>query len=352
MQIIIFGLSVSSSWGNGHATIWRGLISELTKGGHGVTFFERDVSYYAYYRDFTGISGMELVLYKEWDEVKEIAVERIGSADVSIVTSYCPDALKAAELLKGTDCLKVFYDLDSPVTLKAVERGVSPEYIGDRGLSGYDLVLSYTGGIALEKLVMVLGARHALPLYGSFDPGSHHPAGLVEDFRSDLSYLGTFASDRQSKLDQLFIQPARMLPSSRFVLAGAQYPKDFPWTENIFFVNHLSPPDHPGFYCSSRFTLNITREAMAEMGFCPSGRLFEAAGCKVPVISDWWPGLERFFEPGKEIIVVKTAGDVLDAMKMSDNQRVEIAEAAFKRATARHTASTRAQELIDILESF
>lgn len=352
MRIVIFGLSVSSSWGNGHATIWRGLIRGLTESGHTVAFFEKDVPYYAFCRDFSGIKGMELMLYKEWAEAESRARDKIREADVAIVTSYCPDALLASALFKGADCLKVFYDLDSPVTLKSIEMGVTPEYIGEKGLKGYDLVLSYTGGIALEKLVMVLGARHALPLYGSFDPRTHYSVNSKDDFRSDLSYLGTYASDRQSKLEELFIEPARQLPKSTFVLGGAQYPENFPWVENIIFMQHISPPDHPVFYSSSRFTLNITRGPMAEMGFCPSGRLFEAAGCRVPVISDWWPGLETFFEPGKEIVVVRSSAEVMEALKMGEEQRKEIAEAAYRRAMSEHTAEKRAGEMIDILESF
>jgi len=346
MKLVIFGLSVSSSWGNGHATLWRGWIDALCKRGHRVVFFERDTPYYSAHRDLTSLAPAKLVLYACWDENLARAERELEDSDVALVTSYCPDGIAATNLLLGSKvALKVFYDLDTPVTLSHVRSGKPVAYIGPDGLRDFDLVLSYTGGGALEQLKSELGARRVAPLYGSVDPGVHYPVPPIEEFRADLSYLGTYAEDRQKILERLFVEPARWLPTQKFLIGGAMYPEGFPWTENIFFARHVAPAQHPAFYCSSRLTLNVTRGAMAEMGFCPSGRLFEAAACGTPVISDWWDGLDAFFTPGKELIVAEATEDVVAALEMSDSQLRGIAQAARERTLAAHTAEHRAIEL-------
>jgi spore maturation protein CgeB len=352
MKLLIFGLSVSSSWGNGHATLWRGLIKALAARGHRVVFFERDVPYYAEHRDLPELPDAELVLYSRWEEAAPRARRELAGADVGIVTSYCPDGPEAARLLLDSGAsVKVFYDLDTPITLNRLRQGQKVEYLPDNGLADFDLVLSYTGGAALSELRSRLGARHVATLYGSVDPELHHPVPPMVQYRSDVSYLGTYAEDRQGALETLFIEPARRLPQRKFLIAGAQYPAEFPWTENIHFIQHLAPADHPAFYCSSRITLSVTRAAMAETGYCPSGRLFEAAACGVPLLSDDWPGLDQFFEPGLEIIVARTTGHAMDAMAMSDDQLQRIARAARERTMRSHTAGVRALELENILEA-
>jgi spore maturation protein CgeB len=351
MKLVIFGLSISSSWGNGHATLWRGLVRALVSRGSAVHFFERDVPYYASHRDLTEIPGARLHLYSSWQEIARIARKQLSDADVGIVTSYCPDAASASELLFDSPALlRTFYDLDTGVTLRRLEDGEQVEYIGPRGFRDYDLVLSYTGGQALDELRNRLGARRAIPLYGSVDPAAHRPVDPIERFRSDLSYLGTYAQDRQQALLNLFIEPARMLPGRRFCLGGAMYPQEFPWTGNIYFVRHLPPAEHCQFYCSSRLTLNVTRAAMASMGYCPSGRLFEAAACGTPILTDSWEGLEHFFEPGREILVARHTEDTVAALEMSDIELRRMANAARERTLEQHTAEARAIELERIFE--
>ena len=346
MKIVIFGLTVSSSWGNGHATLWRGLCRALARRGHFVSFFERDVAYYAGHRDLLELPGGQLQLYSDWQQNLPAARRQLADADAAMVTSYCPDGIAATDLvLESPAPVRVFYDLDTPVTLDRLRAGEPLSYIGPQGLSGFDLVLSFTGGSALEALHRELGARRAAPLYGSVDPDIHRPVPAVENYRADLSYLGTYAEDRQAALNALFIKPARKLPQQRFLIGGAQYPEKFPWTKNIFFVRHLPPGEHPGFYCSSRLTLNITRRAMAEMGYCPSGRLFEAAACGTPLLSDWWEGLEEFFTPGSEILVARDTAEAIAALQCSDGQLSKIARAARERTLDEHTADCRAREL-------
>jgi spore maturation protein CgeB len=352
MKLVVFGLTVSSSWGNGHATLWRGLFRALERLGHDFVFFERDVTYYAGARDLTEIPGGELVLYPDWDTVRPVARKAVRDADVAIVTSYCPDGIAAADLIfDDGGSLAVFYDLDTPVTLARLSRGEALPYIGARGLADFDLVLSYTGGKALDALRRTLGARHAVPLFGHVDPEIHSPVARAEHYRADLSYLGTYAEDRQDALMQLFVEPARARREQRFVIGGALYPDDFPWSENIYFVRHLPPPEHPAFFSSSRLTLNVTRHDMAAMGWCPSGRLFEAAACGTAIISDEWNGLDSFYTPGEEILPARTAGDVLAALDLSNAEIRRIAAAARERTLAEHTSGHRAAELIAVCET-
>lgn len=351
MNLAIFGLTISSSWGNGHSTLWRGLCRALGDAGHRVVFYERDVPYYAGARDLYEVpGGGELVLYGDWNDICGRAKRDIADADVALVTSYCPDAIAAAELVGDSGTMSVFYDLDTPVTLSRIMRGEQTFYIGPRGLSDFNLVLSYTGGGALDALRERLGARVVAPLYGHVDPERHRPAEPCEIFRGDFSYLGTYAVDRQPLLERLFLDPARRRPQMQFVIGGAQYPFDFPWARNIYFVRHLAPGQHAAFYCSSRATLNITRADMAAMGWCPSGRLFEASACGVPIVSDWWEGLDTFFAPGSEIAIADSADHVLAALDMGDGELARIATRARDRALAEHTSVHRARELVAILE--
>jgi spore maturation protein CgeB len=352
MKIVVFGLTISSSWGNGHATLWRGLCRALAARGHRIVFYEQDVPYYAANRDVLDVPGGELVLYAKWHEVRRRAAIELRDADVAMVTSYCPDGIAATDLvLDAARAARVFYDLDTPVTLSRLSRGETTTYIGPRGLADFDLVLSYTGGAALERLRADLGARRVAPLYGHVDPDVHKPVDPAPHFVSDLSYLGTYAADRQAALETLLIEPTRRRPERRFLIGGAQYPQDFPWTDNIFFVRHLPPPEHPAFFASSRLTLNITRQAMAEMGWCPSGRLFEAAACGVPILSDWWEGLDAFFEPGRDILVGRTSEDAVAALDLGDAELKAIAANARERVLTEHTSAQRALDFEAAVES-
>ena len=350
MKIVVFGLTISSSWGNGHATLWRGLCKALAP-QHRIVFFERDVPYYAGARDFAEIPGGQLVLYPDWDTVAAAARAESSDADVAIFTSYCPDAVVAADAV--LDCgrpLKVFYDLDSPITLAALSSGSAVPYIGPRGLADFDLVLSYTGGAALSELQTRLGARSIAPLYGHVDPDLHRPTAALAHYRCDLSYLGTYSPDRQSALEQLLLAPAQQRKAQRFLIGGAQYPDDFPWSSNIYFVRHLPPSEHPAFFSSCRLTLNLTRAAMARMGWCPSGRLFEAAACGAPILSDDWAGLDAFFTPGTEILLARSPADVVAALDLEDAELARIARAGRERTLDQHTSRHRAEELIAALE--
>ncbi len=351
MRFVIFGLMISSSWGNGHATLWRGLCKALGRAGHSVIFFERDVPYYRKHRDLTSTADYGLRLYSSWTEIRQQAQESLRNSDCAIVTSYCPDARPASDLILDSHVFTSFYDLDTPVTLNALAANGTVDYIPSYGLQPFDLVLSYTGGSALTDLSTRLGARRVAPLYGSVDPETHHKVTPDPCFSSDLSYLGTYAADRQLQLMELFLQPAKSLFNKKFAIGGAQYPPDFPWSSNIYFVQHLPPPQHSAFYSSSRLTLNVTRAAMARMGYCPSGRLFEAAACGTPIISDSWEGLDSFFEPGKEILIADSSEDVIRALNLEEDELIRIGNASQERALEEHTAAHRAAELVSLIEA-
>jgi spore maturation protein CgeB len=317
-----------------------------------VAFFEKNVPYYAAHRDLASLPGARLMLYNDWSSVRPIARQDLGDADAVIISSYCPDARDATELIcdSPTRALRVFYDLDTPVTLARIRAGQSVEYVPAAGLGDFDLVLSYTGGAALAALGMMLGARRVVPLYGHVDPEAHRPLIPAPQPRADLSYLGTYAADRQDKLERLLVEPARRRPHQCFMLGGSGYPDDFPWTRNLWFLRHVAPGRHSWFFCSSRLTLNVTRADMAAMGYCPSGRLFEAAACGTALLSDSWEGLDRFMRPGEEILIADSTEEALRVLDYSDREIERIAQAGRERVLAEHTSAHRARELIALLE--
>jgi spore maturation protein CgeB len=350
MKLVVFGLAVSSSWGNGHATLWRGLARALHGRGHRLVFFERDQPFYAAHRDLSEVPGMELILYPDWASVRALAADRLRDSEAAMVTSFCPDAAEASELVLSSRAeVRAYYDLDTPVTLAALDRGETIPYLPPGGLAHFDVVLSYAGGRALSELRRRLRAQRTVALYGSVDPQVHHPTDARPEFRGDLSYLGTYAADREAILEELLVAAAASAPERRFVIGGAQYPADFPWRDNIYFVRHLPPADHAAFYASSPLTLNVTRGPMARLGHCPSARLFEAAACGVPVLSDHWEGLDQFFTPGHEVLVARTCADTLDALELGPSALASIGRRARERALAEHTADRRALDLERIL---
>lgn len=357
MKLVLFGLSISSAWGNGHATLLRGLFRALHAKGHRIHFFERDAPYYAAQRDAAELPYVHVHLYRDWGDIVDLATRELSDADAGFVTSYCPDGQKACELVLHSNLPRtVFYDMDTPVTLQRIEQGERVPYLpvngfGECDLSGFDLVLSYTGGEALERLRSRLSAQCVAPLYGWVDPAVHHCVPKCNEFVADLSYLGTYAPDRQQQLENLLLIPARERPKRQFVVAGAMYPDSEVWPQNVRHIEHVAPANHAAFYSSSPVTLSVTRGAMAAMGYCPSGRLFEAAACGTVVLSDWWRGLDTFFEPGREILIASETGESIAAIETDYETLRRMGERARDRALACHTAHARAQRLLDLLRS-
>ena len=351
MKITFFGLTLSSSWGNGHATPYRALLRALARHGHELTFFEKDVPYYACHRDFLHCDFCDLVLYPSWDSSRTHALETAAESDVVVVASYCPAGARIAdEILNLGSPFVVYYDLDTPVTLAKLRCGEPVDYVRGEQLPEFDLVLSWTGGRALKELQDVWRVQAARPMYGCVDPDVYRRQPASEDFSCALSYMGTYAPDRQEKLNALFLEPSRRRTDLRFLLAGSMYPWGWQWGPNVTKMEHVPPGDHPVLYSSSRCTLNITRADMASSGYCPSGSFFEAAACATPIISDWFDGLDHFFTPGEEIFIAHSPEDTLSALSAGEGDLRRMAARARQRTLDEHTGEHRARDFVRFCE--
>lgn len=356
LDIVILGLSITSSWGNGHATTYRALVRALARRGHRVLFLERDVPWYAAHRDLPRPPYARTELYRDVGDLRRRFHHEVSCADLVMVGSYVPEGVDVGTWVLATASGRTaFYDIDTPVTLARLERG-DFAYISPSLIPHYDLYLSFTGGPILERLEQQHGARRAMPLYCSVDPVVYRPerwhrprSSAGQDPRGagqcwDLGYMGTYSADRQAALERLLIEPARRWSGGRFLVAGPQYPESLAWPGNVERVAHVSPAQHPGFYNGLRFALNVTRRDMVEAGYAPSVRLFEAAACGTPVISDAWEGLESFFEVGREILVARSAEEICHHLaSMSEEERMAMAARARSRILAEHTAARRAE---------
>ena len=340
MKLVVLGLSLSSSWGNGHATTYRALLKAFAARGHEVLFLERDVPWYAPHRDLPDPDWCRLALYRDVDELSRWAGE-VAAADAVVVGSYVPDGVAVGRWAqRAATGVCAFYDIDTPVTLAKLARG-DHEYLSPELIPGYDLYLSFTGGPTLDLLEAQYGSPAARALYCSVDAAVYQPTGAAK--RWDLSYLGTYSDDRQPTLTRLLIDVARTAQARRFVVAGPQYPAGIDWPANVERIEHLPPADHAAFYSASRWTLNVTRADMIARGWSPSVRLFEAAACATPIVSDRWAGLDRLFAPDREIVLADTTADVLALLARDD--AVAIGAAGRARVLAAHTAAQRAGEL-------
>ncbi len=344
MKIIILGLSITSSWGNGHATTYRSLIKGLHKRGHSVHFLERDVPWYASQRDVNHFEYCQVSLYSSVSELQLQFKPEVQNADLVIVGSYVPQGVEVGKwVVENAGGITAFYDIDTPVTVSKL-RNEDYEYIHPDLIPLYDLYLSFSGGPVLELFTSEYGSPGALPLYCSVDPDLYYPEKVPETY--DLGYLGTYSDDRQPPLKKLLIDAAALWAEGRFVVAGPQYPASVEWPPNVKRIEHLPPAAHRKFYNEQRFTLNITRQDMIKMGYSPSVRLFEAAACGVPVISDYWEGLNDFFKIDSEIFIAHAPEDTLKYLNdLPEEQRVKTGENARKRVLDSHTGIKRAEEL-------
>jgi spore maturation protein CgeB len=348
LKVVVLGLSLSSSWGNGHATTYRALLKAFAGRGHDVLFLERDVPWYAEHRDLVDPGFCRLELYGELDALEQHR-DAIASADAVIVGSYVPQGVEVGRWVQQTARgVTAFYDIDTPVTLAKLERG-DYEYLTPELIPGYDVYLSFTGGPTLDRLERRYASPAARALYCSVDPEAYPARNGPK--RWDLSYLGTYSPDRQPTLERLLVEPAHRAPHLRFVVAGPQYPNDIAWPDNVERIEHVSPSEHPAFYAASRFTLNVTRADMIRAGYSPSVRLFEAGACGTPIVSDVWDGIDSLFEPGREIVLSDTAEDVLRTLLgMAEPERQAMAAASRRRVLAQHTADKRAEQLESYLD--
>ena len=344
LDIVILGLSITSSWGNGHATTYRGLVRELAARGHRVLFLEREAPWYAAARDLPEPPYGETCLYENVGKLKKRFAAVVRAADLVIVGSYVPDGVQVGEwVIRTARGATAFYDIDTPVTLALLEQRKNP-YLSPGLIQKYDLYLSFTGGPILQRLEREYGSPRARPLYCSVDPEAYFPEPRRP--RWDMGYMGTYSSDRQPALERLLIEPARRRRQTCMVVAGSQYPSAIRWPSNVQRIEHLPPSGHRQFYSQQRVTLNVTRTQMIRAGYSPSIRLFEAAACGCPIVSDWWQGLDQFFTPGEEILVALCADDILNfLLNIPQSELDRIGERARARALSAHTAAHRAMEL-------
>lgn len=342
LRIVVFGLSLSSSWGNGHATTYRSLLRALAARGHDILFLERDVPWYAAQRDLVHANYCDLQFYSDINALGEWK-PAIAEADVVLVGTYVPDGATVIDVVaKWARGTRVFYDIDTPVTLEDLDSGVWAHLRPDQ-ISLFDLYLSFTGGPTLRALELDRGAKRARALYCSVDPEIYKCTGAA--VRWDLGYLGTYSADRQPALEALLLHPARIMPERRFVVAGASFPPDIVWPSNVERIEHLSPCEHADFYSGLGWTLNLTRSAMRRAGYSPSVRLFEAASCGTPIVTDAWPGLDEFLQPGAECIVAHNAADIDRLLTMPAHTRAGVGQAGRDRILAHHTSAHRATDL-------
>lgn len=346
MKIIVFGLSITSTWGNGHGTTFRALLRALHQRGHDIVFFEKDVEWYASNRDLPEPDFCQVVLYGTWRGILPAVRRELREADVAMVGSYFPDGIAAAdEVASSPVAVRTYYDIDTPITVAALRAQGRTDYLESRQIANFDVYFSFTGGPTLDELETSFGSPRAVPLYCSFDPQNYRRFGVNRRFACDLSYMGTYAPDRQPKIDELLCEPARRLPQKSFIVAGPQYPKALPWPTNVRRIKHLNPQWHAKFYSSSRFILNVTRRDMVMAGYSPSVRLFEAAACGACIISDNWAGLDTFLTPGREILLPVSSGDVVRYLsELNDSEIRNIGEQAQARVLAEHTSEHRAAE--------
>lgn len=344
LDIVILGLTITSSWGNGHATTYRSLAKALAARGHRVTFLERDVPWYREHRDLPSSPYWETRLYHDLRDLPRENAHLLAQADLVILGSYVPDGAVLAEWVTAhARGVTAFYDIDTPVTLSQLRSGRA-DYISAALIPRFDLYLSFTGGPVLEVIERHYGSPRARPLYCGVDPEQHGPVAVER--RWTCGYLGTYSADRQPALERLMLAPAQRLPTHLFAVAGPQYPPEIAWPRNIERIVHLPPDGHAAFYCAQAYTLNLTRSAMIAAGFSPSVRLFEAAACGTPIITDRWNGIEGFFTPSEEILIADTADDVVALiLDLPEERRRSVAQAARRRILAQHTADHRARDL-------
>ena len=344
MNIVILGLSISSSWGNGHATTYRPLVRGLAGLGHDVLFLERDVPACASHRDLPSPPYCTLRLYESLEELADVYASIIRHADAVVVGSYVPEGIAVGRwVLDTAGSAVVFYDLDTPVTLAKLSRG-DWEYIDPNLVGRYHLYLSLTGGRILRVLREQYGVRRVLPLYASVDPRRYRP--MYRPHRWRMGYLGTYSDDRQTAVERLLLAPARRMADQAFVAAGSQYPPKIRWPANVERIDHVPPDEHNAFYASQDVTLTVTRRAGVQYGSCPSVRLFEAAACGTAVISDDWEGLINLFAPGSEILIARSTRETIAHLTDHTPEDFErIGAAARRRFLAGHTCEHRAVQL-------
>ena len=351
LEIAFFGSSIVSAYWNGAATYYRGIVKALHKMGHNVTFYEPDIYERQKHRDIDDPDWCKVVVYPEDKVTLQGLLRKASEADVIIKASGVgafDDFLEDAVVqLKKEDNLVIFWDVDAPATLDRIESDPSDPF--NALIPKYDFVLTYGGGQPVIDAYERNGAKRCIPIYNALDTDTHYPVDPEEKFEGSLGFLGNRLPDREERVEEFFIKPARKLSAERFILGGSGWgDKAMPF--NIKYVGHVYTKDHNAFNCTPKAVLNISRDSMAKYGFSPATRVFEAAGAGACIITDYWKGIETFFEPNKEILVANDGDEVEKILSELTAERAkEIGKAAYKKVLAKHTYEHRAELLESVI---
>lgn len=351
LKIAFFGSSIVSAYWNGAATYYRGIVKALHRMGHEVTFYEPDIYERQKHRDIDDPEWCKVVVYEKDEETLKGLLKEASEADVIIkasgVGAFDEFLEREVTLLKKNNNIIIFWDVDAPATLDRIEE--NPDDPFNALVPRYDFVLTYGGGFPVIEAYEKNGARKCIPIYNALDTDTHFPVEAEERFEGTLAFLGNRLPDREKRVEEFFIKPAKNLTDKKFLLGGSGW-GDKPMPDNIDYLGHVYTKDHNAFNCTPMAVLNISRDSMAKYGFSPATRVFEAAGAAACLITDYWKGIETFFEPGKEILVVKNGEEVEKVLaELTPEKAREIGQAAYEKVLSAHTYEHRAELLESVI---
>jgi spore maturation protein CgeB len=353
MKIAFFGSSLVSAYWNGACTYYRGLLKELAKLGHDITFYEPDAYDRQRHRDIPDPPWSRVVVYPASVEGWQRALHQ-GACDADLLVKASGVGVFDAELEEAlpqvsSRAICVYWDVDAPATLECMAK--DPTHLLNRVIRSYDIVFTYGGGHPVVSAYEAAGARACIPIYNALDPESHHPVPADPELACDLGFLGNRLPDREARVEEFFLRPAALLPELRFLLGGSGW-ETKPMAANVRQIGHVGTGVHNAFFCSPLATLNVNRDSMARNGFSPPTRVFEAAGAGACLITDEWEGIDHFLEPGHEVLVAADGEQVaahLDGLTAEKARR--IGDAGRRRILAQHTYGHRARQVQTILDA-
>ena len=353
MKVAFYGSSLLSSYWNGAATYYRGILKAMAKRGYDITFYEPDAFDRQQHRDIDPPEWAKSVVYPATDAGLRSVLADAGAADIVVkangVGVYDRELLEGVIAQSRPDAIRIFWDVDAACTLDEM-RG-DPSHPVTAALPHLDMVLTYGGGPPVVSAYEGFGAAACVPIYNALDPETHHPAPRDERFASDLAFLGNRLPDREARVEEFFIRAAAALPDQSFLIGGNGW-HDKAMPANVRHLGHVGTADHNAFNCTPRAVLNVARESMADVGFSPATRVFEAAGAAACLITDAWEGIEQFLEPDREVLVARDGQDVADHMAaLTEDRAKAIGQAALARVLAHHTYDLRGAEVDRVLRA-
>lgn len=351
MKIAFYGSSLLSSYWNGAATYYRGVLRDLAARGHEISFYEPDAFDRQQHRDIDPPEWARVVVYPATTDGLSAVLREAAGADAVVKASGV--GVFDTELLEGLiahaapEALRLFWDVDAAATLDEMAR--APDHPVRRALPALDLVLTYGGGAPVVEAYRRFGAVDCVPVYNAVDPSTHFPVAPDMRFDADLAFLGNRLPDREARVEEFFFRPVAMLPHRSFLIGGNGW-QDRPMPANVRALGHVPTADHNGFNSTPLAVLNIARDSMAEMGWSPATRLFEAAGAGACLITDAWPGIEMFLKPGDEVLVARDGQDVAELLSGLTRERARaIGDAARRRVLAEHSYERRGEQVDALL---